>query len=129
MQLNIITPEKLVFSDTITMVGIPGTLGDFGVLEGHAPFISTIRPGVITIDSTDGTSLKLCIMGGIAEVTPSTCIILAETIVDCAKITADFAQEKAEQAAEDYAAANSESAKKQADIKQQFAQILRQNIA
>jgi len=77
MQLDIITPEKILFSATATMVVVPGTLGDFGVLEGHAPFISTIRPGVITIDTENGEKRLVSIIGGLAEVVPERCTILA----------------------------------------------------
>jgi F-type H+-transporting ATPase subunit epsilon len=128
MKLDIITPEKIVFSATVSMVGIPGTLGDFGVLEGHAPFISTIRPGVITID-TDGGLRKLAVMSGIAEVVPERCIILAENVVDCAGLTAQYVDEKTEAAADEVQAAKTDSEKKLAETKRQFVEVLRQNIA
>ena len=128
MKLDIITPEKIIFSASVSMVGIPGTLGDFGVLEGHAPFISTIRPGVITID-TDSGQRKLAVMSGIAEVVPERCIILAENVVDCAGLTSQYVEEKAEAAADETAAADTESAKKLAETKRQFVEVLRQNIA
>lgn len=83
MNLSIITPEKILFSASATQVVIPGTLGDFGVLPGHAPFISTIRPGVITIDTAEGTQRKIAIIGGIAEVNPESCTILAESAEEC----------------------------------------------
>ena len=128
MQLDIITPEKVIFSATISMVGIPGTLGDFGVLPGHAPFISTIRPGVITIDS-EGVQKKLAVMSGIAEVVPDRCIILAENIVDCAGLTADYAAAKTEEAADEAEEAKTEAAKKLAETKRQFAEVLRHEAA
>jgi F-type H+-transporting ATPase subunit epsilon len=128
MQLDIITPEKILFSASISMVGIPGMLGDFGVLPGHAPFISTIRPGVITIDSEDGGTRKLAVMSGIAEVVPEHCIILAENVVDCAELTASYVEEKALQAEDDVEAASSESARKLAETKRLFAEVLRQQI-
>ena len=128
MQLDIITPEKIVYSASISMVGIPGMLGDFGVLPGHAPFISTIRPGIITIDSVDGTSRKLAVMSGIAEVVPERCTILAENVINVADVTPAMVEAKAEEAADELQAATSEAMKKQAEIKRQFTEILRQNI-
>ena len=83
MKLDIITPEKILFSAQATQVAIPGTMGDFGVLPGHAPFISTIRPGVITIDTAEGTQRRIAITGGIAEANPETCTILAEFAEEC----------------------------------------------
>ena len=88
MQLDIITPEKILFSASAEMVVIPGTEGDFGVLPGHAPFISTIRPGIITIDTSDGEKRMIAIIGGIAEVVPDHCTVLAETAIDCSTMTA-----------------------------------------
>ncbi len=64
------------------MVEIPGTLGDFGVLPGHAPFISTIRPGVVSVHVTPSETNKIFVVGGIAEVNPASCTILAEQVID-----------------------------------------------
>ncbi len=83
MKLDIITPEKILFSASATQVVVPGTLGDFGVLPGHAPFISTIRPGIIVIDTVDGVQRRMAITGGIAEANPEGCTILAETAEEC----------------------------------------------
>lgn len=92
MQLDIITPEKILFSAQADMVVVPGTLGDFGVLPGHAPFISTIRPGVITIDIAGGGQRKVAIVSGIAEVNPESCTVLAESAEECSGITAQEAE-------------------------------------
>ena len=54
MRLQIITPEKTLIDADAQMVTIPGTEGDFGVLAGHAPFISTIREGIIAVDFENG---------------------------------------------------------------------------
>jgi len=78
MHLSIITPEKTLFSAEARMVTIPGTEGEFGVLPRHAPFISSLRPGAITIDTTDGKQQTIEITGGFAEVTPERCTVLAE---------------------------------------------------
>jgi F-type H+-transporting ATPase subunit epsilon len=79
MEVQLITPEKMLFSGEATMVVAPGTEGDFGVLTGHAPFISTLRPGEITIDLADGSQRKVPVAGGIAEVTPERCLLLIES--------------------------------------------------
>ena len=94
MQLNIITPEKTLFAAAIEMVVIPGTEGDFGVLPGHMPFISTIRPGVITVTGENGGERQLAILGGIAEVVPDHCTILAETAIDAEGLTADHVKSR-----------------------------------
>lgn len=83
MKINVelVTPEELVFSSSADMVVVPGGDGDFGVLEGHSPMISTIRPGVVSL--YDGEKKKdIFISGGFAEVTGERCTILATKSVD-----------------------------------------------
>ena len=108
MQLSIITPEKVLLETQIEMVVIPGTEGDFGVLPGHAPFISTVRPGIISIDTQDGQKHKIAIFGGIAEVVPERCTVLAETAVNCNSLTAGDVQTRLETARAKLAAATNE---------------------
>jgi F-type H+-transporting ATPase subunit epsilon len=60
------------------MVVVPGTEGNFGVLPGHAPLISTIRPGTIDIYEGGAITERIFIVGGIAEVTPERCTVLAD---------------------------------------------------
>ena len=79
-QLELVTPEKLVFSQAVSMVEIPGEEGDFGVLAGHSPLVSTIRAGIISIH-TDHVQ-RLFVAGGVAEVSPTSCTILAEQVID-----------------------------------------------
>lgn len=78
MELQLITPEKILFAGTITQVDIPGTLGDFGVLPGHAAFVSTLREGIVNIFLENGENYKINVTGGIAEVTPEQCVVLAD---------------------------------------------------
>lgn len=82
LNFEIVTPEKLVRSDSVYMVVVPGTDGDFGVLEGHAPFMSTIRDGDVQIFQSDkGTPEIIRIEGGFAEVNEKGLTILAERVV------------------------------------------------
>jgi F-type H+-transporting ATPase subunit epsilon len=77
LHFTLVSPERELFSGPVDQVIVPGTLGDFGVLPKHAPFMSTIRPGAITI--MDGaTRRRIFIDGGFADVTPSGLTILAE---------------------------------------------------
>jgi F-type H+-transporting ATPase subunit epsilon len=78
-QFELVTPERLLVSTEVEMVVIPGTEGNFGVLAGHSPLISTIRPGTIDVYETRPTiSERIFVIGGIAEVTPEGCTILAD---------------------------------------------------
>ena len=78
IEFELVTPERLIISTEVEMVVVPGTEGNFGVLPGHAPFISTIRPG--TIDIYEGRTIteRIFVVGGIAEVTPERCTVLAD---------------------------------------------------
>jgi F-type H+-transporting ATPase subunit epsilon len=78
VQFELVTPERLVLSTMVEMVVVPGTEGNFGVLPGHAPLISTIRPGMIEIYENRVVTERIFIVSGIAEVTPERCTVLAE---------------------------------------------------
>src|SRR5713226_849077 len=79
VQFELVTPERLVISAEVEMVVVPGTEGNFGVLPGHSPLISTIRPGMIEVYETRPTiSERIFVVSGIAEVTPERCTVLAE---------------------------------------------------
>ena len=76
---ELVTPERLLVSTEVEMVVVPGSEGNFGVLAGHSPLISAIRPGTIDVYETRPTiSERIFVVGGIAEVTPGGCTILAE---------------------------------------------------
>ena len=92
LQLELVTPEALFFSGTATQVEVPGELGDFGVLPEHAPFVSLIRPGVVTIHTQDAGIKRLFVLGGVAEVNPAGCTILAERVRDITEFSAADAQ-------------------------------------
>ena len=78
VQFELVSPERLIVSAEVEMVVVPGTEGNFGVLPGHAPLISTIRPGTIDIYEGGAITERIFIVGGIAEVTPERCTVLAE---------------------------------------------------
>jgi len=80
LQFELVSPERRLASQQVAMVVVPGVEGDFGVLPGHAPMMSTIRPGIIEIYATEGStpSARYEIAGGFAEVTPEGLTILAE---------------------------------------------------
>lgn len=76
---ELVTPERLLVSTEVEMAVVPGTEGNFGVLAGHSPLISTIRPGTIDLYETrPAVSERIFIVGGIAEVTPERCTVLAD---------------------------------------------------
>ncbi len=81
LHFELVTPERLVRADDVHMVVVPGTEGDFGVLEGHAPFMSTIRNGELAIYATDGAEpTRIALEGGFAEVSERGLTVLAERV-------------------------------------------------
>lgn len=81
LHFELVTPAKLVRSEDVYMVVVPGTEGDFGVLEGHAPFMSTVRDGAIQIFRTEGAAPEnIEVRGGFAEVSEAGLTVLAERV-------------------------------------------------
>jgi F-type H+-transporting ATPase subunit epsilon len=78
VQFELVSPERLLVSEPVDMVVVPGSEGDFGVLPGHAPFISTVRPGVIEVYEGNTITERIFVAGGFAEVTGERCTVLAE---------------------------------------------------
>ena len=77
-QLEIVTPEKKVVETTAEEVQIPAKNGYLGVLPGHAPLISSIRPGTIDVYEGQTVTRRIFVVSGIAEVTPERCTVLAD---------------------------------------------------
>ena len=97
LQFDLVTPEQHAFSGEVDMVEVPGEMGDFGVLPGHAPFLSQIRPGIVSIHM-GGTVRKLFITAGYAEVNPMGCTVLAEKSEDIANLSVQDVQARCDAA-------------------------------
>ena len=81
LHFELVTPAKLVRSEDVHMVVVPGTEGEFGVLEGHAPFMSTVRDGAIKVYKTEGGAVEeIQVQGGFAEVNEKGITVLAEHV-------------------------------------------------
>jgi F-type H+-transporting ATPase subunit epsilon len=81
LHFELVTPARLVRSEDVYMVVVPGTEGEFGVLEGHAPVMSTMRNGPLQIYATEGAAPEsIEVRGGFAEVGDNGLIVLAEHI-------------------------------------------------
>jgi len=77
LHFELVSPEKLVFSGEVQQVDLPGAEGDFGVLENHAPVVTTLRPGILTVHTAGGAQ-RIVVLGGFAEVSASGLTVLAE---------------------------------------------------
>ncbi|MGJ4886307.1 F0F1 ATP synthase subunit epsilon [Bradyrhizobium sp. HKCCYLRH2060] len=74
---DLVSPEKIAFSGEVDQVDVPGQEGDFGVLAGHAPFVATLRPGILTVTS-GGSQQKIIVLGGLAEISDKGLTVLAD---------------------------------------------------
>jgi len=81
ISFDLVSPERLLLSEQAEMVTVPGSDGYFGVLAGHMPLISTLRPGMIDVKGGDKGDAKYFILGGFAEVTNTKVTVLAEEAV------------------------------------------------
>ena len=93
---NLVSPEKLLFSDEVDQVDLPGLEGDFGVLAGHTPIVAALRPGIVDIRTAD-TRQRFVVLGGLAEFSREELTILADTAspveeFDLADLTARIEQ-------------------------------------
>ena len=77
LHFELVSPQKLVFSGEVDQVDVPGSEGDFGVLAGHAPFVTTLRPGILTVFN-GGNAQRIVVLGGFAEVSPDGLTVLAD---------------------------------------------------
>ena len=78
---ELVSPERLLLSEEVDMVVVPGADGDFAVLPGHALFMTTVRNGVIDMYEGDSIAKRIFVAGGFAEATPERCTVLAEEAV------------------------------------------------
>jgi F-type H+-transporting ATPase subunit epsilon len=74
---ELVSPEKLLFSGEVEQVDVPGAEGDFGVLADHAPMVTTLRPGILTVHGAGGAQ-KIVVLGGFAEVSSEGLTVLAD---------------------------------------------------
>ena len=81
VRFELVSPERLLRSEAVEMVVVPGTEGNFGVLPGHALLISTVRPGLIEIFEGGRVKERIFIAGGFAEVNAERCTVLADEAV------------------------------------------------
>ena len=74
---ELVSPERLIFSGEVEQVDVPGAEGDFGVLAEHAPMVTTLRPGILTVHGAGGEQ-KIVVLGGFAEVSADGLTVLAD---------------------------------------------------
>ena len=88
ISFDLVSPERLVLSDEADMITIPGSEGDMGVMAGHAPVITTLRPGIIAVSGGKIADLRFVVFGGFAEVNASKIAVLAEEAIPASEFGA-----------------------------------------
>jgi F-type H+-transporting ATPase subunit epsilon len=116
-------------SEPVEMVVVPGSEGDFGVLPGHSPFMTTVRPGVVTIYANRNPSQRIFVSGGFAEVNPTRCTLLAEEIVALDTIDRSEAEARVATAREAVTDARDDAERVRAETRLAVAEALAKAIA
>lgn len=101
LQIEVVSAEASIYSGEATFVALPGESGDLGILPGHTPLISRIRPGTMKIKTQDGGEENIFIAGGILEIQPGSVTVLSDTAIragDLDEAKAVAARERAEEA-------------------------------
>jgi F-type H+-transporting ATPase subunit epsilon len=101
-QFELVSPERLLLSEQITEVVVPGTEGYMTVMAHHAPLMATVKPGVVAVKTPDGKLDRYVVFGGFVDITPDGCTLLAESAVHVADIKADELQNRIKDAQEDF---------------------------
>ncbi|RWL91958.1 MAG: F0F1 ATP synthase subunit epsilon, partial [Mesorhizobium sp.] len=114
-KFELVSPERLLVSEQVESVVIPGAEGEMTVMAQHAPVMTTIKPGVVTVKAAGGKEDRYVVFGGFADILPSGCTLLAESAVHVNDIDrADLAR-RIQDAREDAADAKDDVARSRAE--------------
>ena len=100
LQFELVSPEKLLVSEKVEMVVVPGSEGDLGILPEHSPLISNVRPGVIKIYEKDAITKNIFVAGGFCEISIDSCTVLATEAIPVDDINKDLALKRRKKAHE-----------------------------
>jgi F-type H+-transporting ATPase subunit epsilon len=114
LHFELVSPERLLISAEVQSVQIPGTEGEMGIHEGHAPVLSTLRPGVVAVDHGSGAPERIFVRGGFAEVNPKGLTVLAEVAIPMAELDSAALARQIKNAEEDLADAKDDETRRRA---------------
>jgi F-type H+-transporting ATPase subunit epsilon len=109
IHFDLVSPEQMLLSEDVTMVTLPGAEGYFGVLAGHAPVVSTLRPGVIEVKDGESGDMRIFVRGGFAEVDPTKIVVLAEEAIPLADFDVEALDARIRDTEEDLTAAKTDA--------------------
>jgi len=115
-QFELVSPERQLLSEQVAEVVVPGADGEFGVLQNHAPFISTILPGILKVRRDAGWD-EYFVRGGFADVAGGGLTVLAEQAVPVSEISREQLDQAIKDAEEDAADAKDDEARQKAEMK------------
>lgn len=116
-QFELVSPERLLMSEPVNQVVVPGSEGQFTVLIGHAPMMSTMRPGVVEITLAGGKQERVFVRGGFADVNASGLTILAEQAIPLAELDPAMLAGEIRNAEEDVADSKDETRRAAAGLR------------
>ncbi|WP_409197336.1 F0F1 ATP synthase subunit epsilon [Jannaschia sp. W003] len=87
MRFELVSPERRLASKDVRAVRIPGADGDLAAMEGHTPVVTSLRPGVLVIETEDGGEERFAVTGGFAEIGPDSTTVLAERALPASDVT------------------------------------------
>lgn len=125
IKVDVVSAEEQIFSGQAKFVALPGEAGELGILPGHTPLITRIRPGAVRIEAESGEEEFVFVAGGILEVQPGAVTVLADTAIrgkDLDEAKADQARKRAEEALQN-SGSNLEYATAQAELAYAVAQL------
>jgi F-type H+-transporting ATPase subunit epsilon len=114
-QFELVSPERLLVSEQVEHVVIPGTEGEMTVMANHAPVMTTIKPGVVTVRTAAGAQERYVVFGGFADILPSGCTLLAESATAVKDIDRDDLARRIQDAKEDVADATDDLTRTRAE--------------
>jgi F-type H+-transporting ATPase subunit epsilon len=113
LKFDLVSPERLLLSDEVESVMVPGAEGYFTVLAHHAPVMSTLKPGLVEVKGLSGDMTKFFVRGGFADVTPAGLTLLAEQAIPLEEVDAEVLAQEVRDLEEDVADAGEDHAKRQ----------------
>ncbi|RFC68541.1 MULTISPECIES: F0F1 ATP synthase subunit epsilon [Mesorhizobium] len=113
-KFELVSPERLLVSESVEAVVIPGTEGEMTVMANHAPVMTTIKPGVVTVKPVSGAEQRFVVFGGFADILPSGCTLLAEEALAVQDINQDGLDRRIQDAREDVSDAKTDAARAKA---------------
>jgi F-type H+-transporting ATPase subunit epsilon len=114
LHFELVSPARLLYSGDVASVILPGSEGEMTILPQHAPLLATLKPGVVTVTKDGGSSERIFVRGGFAEVNPQGLTVLAETAIPVADLDVAALAAQIKDAEEDAADAQDDESRRKA---------------